>query len=72
MEHPSLPVPKELLLEGDPSLATGALQVANNVLELDSDGVVVPREDHDVHLVPGWGHRADSIVKDVVGEVKSL
>jgi hypothetical protein len=52
VECPSLPVPEELLLEGEPSLVSGALLVVNDVLELDGDGVVEPREDHTVHLVP--------------------
>jgi hypothetical protein len=58
----------ELLLEGDPRLASGALLVADDVPELDGDGVVEPWEDHAVHLVPRWGQRGDSVVEDVVGE----
>jgi hypothetical protein len=60
VESRSLPVPEELLLEGDPRLASGALLVADDVLELDDDGAVKPREDHVVHLVPRWGQRGDS------------
>jgi hypothetical protein len=67
VEHPSHPVPEVLLLEGELSLASGAL-VADNVLELDGDGVVEPREDHVVHLVPRWRQRGDDVVEDMVGE----
>jgi hypothetical protein len=42
VERPSLPVPEELLLEGDPRLACGALLVVDDVLELDSDGAFEP------------------------------
>jgi hypothetical protein len=68
VERPSLPIPDELLLKGDPSLASGALLVANDVIELDGDGVVEPREDHTIHLVLGWGQRGDGIIEDVVNE----
>jgi hypothetical protein len=67
VKRPSHPVPEELLLEGELSLASSAL-VADNVLELDGDGVVEPREDHVIHLVPRWRQRGDDVVEDMVGE----
>jgi hypothetical protein len=52
VERLSLQVPEELVLEGDPSLVIGALPLTGDILELDDEGVVDPREDQAVHLVP--------------------
>ena len=52
VEHPSVPVLEELVLESEPRLACGVRLVTDDVLLLDGDGVVEPREDHDVHLDP--------------------
>jgi hypothetical protein len=68
VERASFPVPEELLLECDPRLVSRALLVADDVLELDGDGAVEPREDHAIHMVPRWGHQGDGVVEDVVGE----
>jgi hypothetical protein len=39
--------------------------VADDVLELDGDGVVEPREHHGVHQGPGRGRRGDDVIENV-------
>jgi hypothetical protein len=34
---------------------------------LNSDGVVEPREDHAIHLVPRWRQQGDEVIEDMVG-----
>jgi hypothetical protein len=46
---PSVPVPEELFLESEPRLTARVRLVADDVLELDGDGVVEPREHNGVH-----------------------
>jgi hypothetical protein len=64
----SVPIPEELFLEGEPCLTAHVHLVMDDVLELDSDGVVEPGEHQGVHQGPGRGRRGDDVVKDVVGE----
>jgi hypothetical protein len=47
-----------------PRLASGALVLTDNVLELDGESVREPREDHVVHLKPRWGQRGDGVGED--------
>jgi hypothetical protein len=68
VKGPSVPVPKELFLEGEPRLAGHVRLVADDVLELDGDCVVEPGEHDGVHQGPGRRRRGDVVVKDVVGE----
>jgi hypothetical protein len=68
VECPSLPVPEELALESEPCLACGVRLVMHDVLQLDCDGVVEPREDHTIYLNPRWRQRGDGVVEDVVGK----
>jgi hypothetical protein len=49
VEGSSASVPKELFLESEPRLAARVCLVADDVLELDSDGAVEQREHHGVH-----------------------
>jgi hypothetical protein len=49
VKGPSVPVPEELFLEGEPGLTTHVCLVADDVLELDGDGAMEPREHHVVH-----------------------
>ena len=46
---PSVPVPKKLFLEKKPRLAARVRLVTDDVLEIDGDGVMEPREHHSVH-----------------------
>jgi hypothetical protein len=46
---PSVSVPEEMFLESEPCLAARVRLVADDVLELDGDGVVEPREHHGVN-----------------------
>jgi hypothetical protein len=55
VKGPSVPVPEELFLESKPRLAACVCLVADDVLELDGDGVVEPGEHHGVHQGPGLG-----------------
>jgi hypothetical protein len=64
----SVPVPEEMFLEGEPRLTVRVRLVADDVLELDSDGSVEPGEDHGVHQGPGRGRRGDDVVEDMVVE----
>jgi hypothetical protein len=60
VKGPSVPVPEELFLEGEPRLTAHVRLVKDDVLELDSYGVVEPRQHHVVHQVLGrrrWGDR---------------
>jgi hypothetical protein len=50
VERPSLPIPEELALKSEPCLTSGVRLVTDDILQLDSDGVVEPRYDHAVHL----------------------
>jgi hypothetical protein len=54
VKGPSVPVPEDLFLEGEPRLTVHVRLAEDDVLELDSYGVVEPREHHVVHQVPGW------------------
>jgi hypothetical protein len=64
----SVPVPEELFLEREPRLTACVRLVADDVLELDGDSSVEPREDHGVHQGPGRGRWGGDIVEDVVVE----
>jgi hypothetical protein len=68
LKGPSVPVPEELFLEGEPRLAGRVRLVADDVLELDGDSVVEPKEHDCVHQGPGHGRWGDDVVEDVVGE----
>jgi hypothetical protein len=61
----SVPVPKELFLEGEPRLTARVRLVADDVLELDGDSSVEPGEDHGVHQGPDRGRRGGDVVEDV-------
>jgi hypothetical protein len=45
--------------------------VADDVLELDGDGVIEPGEHRGVHQGPDRGRRVDDVSEDVVGEHKA-
>jgi hypothetical protein len=64
----SVPVPEELVFEGEPHLTSRVRLVADDVLELDGDGSVEPGEDHRVHQGPGPRRRGGDVVEDVVVE----
>jgi hypothetical protein len=49
VKGPSVPVLEELFLKSEPHLVAHVRLVADDVLELDGDGVVEPREHHGVH-----------------------
>jgi hypothetical protein len=49
VERTSLPIPEELVLESEPCLTGGVWLITDDVLRLDGDGVVEPRDDHTVH-----------------------
>jgi hypothetical protein len=68
VEGPSVLVPEELFLEGEPRLRARVCLVANDVLELDGDGTMEPREHHTVHQPPGWRRWGNEVVEDVVGK----
>jgi hypothetical protein len=68
VEGLSVPVPDELFLEGEPCMSAHVCLVADDVLQLDGDGVVEPREHHTVHQALGWRRRGDEVVETVVGE----
>jgi hypothetical protein len=68
VKGPSVLVPEELFLESEPRLTARVCLVADDVLELDGDGVVEPREHRTVHQVLGRRRRGDDVVEDVVGE----
>jgi hypothetical protein len=52
VEHTSLPIPEELILENEPRLTGDVRPIRDDVLQYDDDGAVEPRDDHDVHLDP--------------------
>jgi hypothetical protein len=52
VKSPSIPVPEKLFLESEPCLAACVRLITDDVLELDGDGVVEPREHHSVHQGP--------------------
>jgi hypothetical protein len=62
----SIPVPEELFLESEPRLMARVRLVADDVLELDGDGVVEQGEHHGRGL--GRGRRGNDVVEDVVSE----
>jgi hypothetical protein len=64
----SVPVPKELFLEGEPRLTAQVCLVADDVLELDGDSSVEPEEQHSVHQGPCRGRWGGDVIKDVVIE----
>jgi hypothetical protein len=64
----SVPVPEELFFEGESRLTARVRLVADDVLELDSDGAVEPGEDHGVHQGPSRGRWGGDVVEDVVVE----
>jgi hypothetical protein len=68
VERPSIPIPEELVLESEPRLARGVRLVADDVLELNGDGVVEPREDNAVHEAPGARRRSVVVDEDVIVE----
>jgi hypothetical protein len=68
VKGPSVSVLEELFLESKPRLVARVRLVADDVLELDGDGVVEPREHHAVHQGPGRGRRGLDVIEDVVSE----
>jgi hypothetical protein len=68
VKGPSIPVPEKLFLESEPRLAARVRLVADDVLELDDDGVMEPREHHGVHQGSGRGRQGDDVIEDVVGK----
>lgn len=72
MYNVSLATAKELL-DGNPSLASSATTLTNNVLLLNGDDPEDPREDHTIHLSlerdsEGGGVGEDVVVQGVVLE----
>jgi hypothetical protein len=68
VERPRIPIPEELILESEPRLARSVRLIADDVLELNGDGVVEPREDNVVHEAPGARRRSVVVDEDVVVE----
>ncbi len=68
VECPSIPIPEELVLESEPRLARSVRLVADDVLELNGDSVVEPREDNAVHEAPGARRRSVVVDEDVIVE----
>jgi hypothetical protein len=68
VERPSIPIPEELVLESEPRLARSVRLVADDVLELNGDGAVEPREDNAVHEAPGARWRSVVVDEDVIVE----
>jgi hypothetical protein len=52
VERSSLPIPEEMVLESEPRLTGGVRLITHDVLQLDGDGAVEPRDDHAIHLDP--------------------
>ena len=71
VKGPSVPVPKKLFLESEPCLAARVRLAADDVLELDGDGVMEPGEHRGVHQGLDRGWWVDDVSEDVVGEHKA-
>jgi hypothetical protein len=56
----------QLVLESKPRLARSVRLVADDVVELNGDGAVEPREDNAVHEAPGARRRSVVVDEDVV------
>jgi hypothetical protein len=68
VERPRIPIPEELVLESEPRLARSVCLVADDVLELNGDGAVEPREDNAVQEEPGARWRSVVVDEDVIVE----
>jgi hypothetical protein len=68
VECPCLPIPEELVLESEPRLACSVRLIADDVLQLNGDGVVEPREDNAVHEAPGARRWSVVVDEDVIVE----
>jgi hypothetical protein len=68
VERPRIPIPEELVLESEPRLASSVRLIADDVLQLNGDGAVEPREDNAVHEAPGARRRSVVVDEDVVVE----
>jgi hypothetical protein len=68
VERPRILIPEELILESELRLARSVRLVADDVLELNGDGAVEPREDNAVHEAPGARRRSFVVDEDVVVE----
>jgi hypothetical protein len=68
VECPCLPIPEELVLESEPRLACSVRLIADDVLQLNGDGVMEPREDNDVHEAQGARRWSVVVDEDVIVE----
>jgi hypothetical protein len=66
MESTSLMVAKELLLDGNPGLASSATTLMNDIMRLNSDWPKDPGEDHTIHLTPVGDNKRCCFGEDVV------
>jgi hypothetical protein len=68
VERPRIPIPEELVLESEPRLASSVRLIADDVLQLNGDGAVEPREDNAVHEAPGARWWSVVVDEDVIVE----
>jgi hypothetical protein len=68
VERPRIPIPEELVLESEPRLACSVRLIADDVLQLNGDGTVEPREDNAVHEAPGARRWSVVVDEDVIVE----
>jgi hypothetical protein len=68
VERPRIPIPEELVLESEPRLASSVRLIADDVLQLNGDGAVEPREDNAVHEAPGARRWSVVVDEDVIVE----
>ena len=68
VERPRIPIPEELVLESEPRLACSVRLIADDVLQLNGDGAVEPREDNAVHEAPGARRWSVVVDEDVIVE----
>jgi hypothetical protein len=68
VERPRIPIPEELVLESEPRLACSVRLIADDVLQLNGDGAMEPREDNVVHEAPGARRWSVVVDEDVIVE----
>jgi hypothetical protein len=68
VKDPSLAVADELLLEREPSAASGRFDGGDDLEELGGDGAVNPRKDVEIHANPVGNGRKCGIAQNMVGE----
>lgn len=66
VESASLAIAKGLLLDGNPGLTGNASTLANNILQLNFDGLKDPEEDHSIHPLPGGDSEGRRVGEDMV------